>query len=41
MTLLESLLAKGYFPRELPPPFGTAKYGRFAKRVGSSWPAKA
>jgi Reverse transcriptase (RNA-dependent DNA polymerase) len=38
MTLLASLLSEGYFPRELPPPFGSARYGKFAKAVGSLWP---
>lgn len=35
---LSSLLSRGYFPRELPPPFTTAAYARYARRVGSSWP---
>jgi hypothetical protein len=35
---LGSLLSKGYFPRELPPPFTTAAYARYARKVGSSWP---
>ena len=35
---LNSLLTKGYFPRELPPPFVTAAYSRFARNVGPSLP---
>jgi hypothetical protein len=37
MATLASLLSKGYFPREIPPPFGTASYARYAKKVGASW----
>lgn len=35
---LSSILSKGYFPRELPPTFYTAKYARYAKKEGPSWP---
>lgn len=38
MTSLISLLSKGYFPRELPPPFTTATYARYARKVGVAWP---
>ena len=38
MVKLHSFLAKGYFPRELPPTFTTRSYARYAKTVGSSWP---
>ena len=38
---LESLLAHGYFPRELPPPFTTRDFGAFAVRHTGSWSAKA
>src|SRR5208283_6025946 len=31
MITLETLLAKGYFPRELPPPFTTASYAAALK----------
>lgn len=37
MATLASLLAKGYFPRELPPPFNTLSYARYAKKFGPSW----
>jgi hypothetical protein len=37
MVTLSSLLAKGYFPRELPPPFTTSSYARYAKKNGPSW----
>src|ERR1700682_4465640 len=39
MATLSSLLSGGYFPRELPPPFTTASYARYAKKHGSSWDA--
>ncbi len=37
MVTLNSLLLKGYFPREIPPPFSTASYARYAKKAGPSW----
>lgn len=37
MASLSSLLAKGYFPRELPPPFGTATYARHVKKLVPLW----
>ena len=37
---LESLLARGYFPRELPPPFTTCDFAAFAVSHTGSWPAK-
>jgi len=37
MATLASLLSKGYFPRELPPPFNTKSYATVAKKVGSPW----
>lgn len=41
MATLKSLLASGYFPRELPPPFTTTSYARHAAKVGRTWPAKS
>jgi hypothetical protein len=40
-TLLSSLLAKGYLPRELPPPFSSSRFDKFARRVGLSWRTEA
>ena len=37
---LESLLARGYFPRELPPPFTTRDFAAFAVNHVGGWPAK-
>lgn len=37
---LKSLLARGYFPRELPPPFNSVSYAAHAIRVGKGWPQK-
>jgi len=31
MITLETLLSKGYFPRELPPPFTTENYAAMLK----------
>lgn len=38
---LRSLLAKGYFPRELPPCFNTVSFAAHAIRAGNSWPKNA
>jgi hypothetical protein len=38
MTTLQSLLEKGYFPRELPPPFSTTGFASYSAVFGSSWP---
>lgn len=38
MVTLTALLAKGYFPRELPPPFNTVSFARHAKKAGAGWP---
>src|SRR5688572_24160736 len=35
MGLAIDLLARGYFPRELPPPFTTRPFARWAKNAGS------
>ena len=32
MVSLEKILSRGYFPKELPPPFSTASFGDFIKR---------
>ena len=37
---LHALLAKGYFPREIPSTFNTKLYSRHARAVGSHWPVK-
>src|SRR5260370_7579756 len=37
MATLRSLLSKGYFPRELPPPFNTLTFAPYAAKVGGSW----
>lgn len=37
---LTALLARGYFPREIPPTFSTKSYARYARKVGSGWPTK-
>jgi hypothetical protein len=34
---LQSLLARGYFPSELPPPFGTAHFARHAVEFARKW----
>lgn len=36
---LKSLLTRGYFPRELPPPFTTGDYAAFAVNHTGGWPA--
>lgn len=33
MLSLESLLSRGYFPKELPPPFSTRQFGQFISRA--------
>ena len=38
MATLQALLEKGYFPRELPPPFNTSLFASYAVQIGSSWP---
>lgn len=38
---LKSLLAKGYFPRELPPPFNSVSYAAHAVHAGKGWSQKA
>ena len=35
---LESILGRGYFPRELPPPFSTLEFGSYAGSLPSSLP---
>jgi hypothetical protein len=40
IVTLESLLEKGYFPREIPPPFHTKSYGAYAAGVGGGWNKK-
>ncbi len=37
---LQSLLARGYFPRELPPPFTTQNFAAYAVNNTGSWPAR-
>lgn len=37
---LSGLLKKGYFPRELPPPFNTKSFAKVAVAVGASWAEK-
>src|SRR5258707_15697449 len=39
MATLNSLLAKGYLPRELPPPFTSVSFARHARAAASSWKA--
>lgn len=34
---LQNLLSKGYFPRELPPPFNTESFALHALAAGSTW----
>jgi len=34
---LRALLATGYFPDELPPPFNTLEFARFRSSIGSAW----
>ena len=38
MKILNALLEKGYFPRELPPPFNTRAFGTFAANSTTAWP---
>jgi hypothetical protein len=37
MSILQDLLAKGYFARELPPPFNSDSFSVYADSVGHSW----
>ena len=37
---LQSLLARGYFPRELPPPFTTQDFAAYAVNHTGNWPAR-
>lgn len=37
---LKALLAKGYFPSELPPPFNTEDFGKYRKFVEDNWPTQ-
>ena len=37
---LQSLLARGYFPRELPPPFTTQDFAAFAVNHTGGWPTQ-
>lgn len=37
MTMIQSLLEAGYFPRELPPPFTTLSFAAYALLHGSNW----
>jgi hypothetical protein len=39
MLNLYDILARGYFPKELPPPFNTSDFSNFIKRLGRSVPA--
>ena len=34
---LRALLATGYFPEELPPPFNTSDFARYRSSVGAAW----
>lgn len=38
-TRLRALLATGYFPEELPPPFTTESFARFRRSIGVAWSA--
>ena len=38
MATLLSLLERGYFPRELPPPFNTSTFASYAVTAGATWP---
>ena len=38
-TILSSLLGKGYFPKELPPAFTTADFGKHAADILTEWEA--
>jgi hypothetical protein len=38
MATLLALLTKGYFPRELPPPFNTRSFGAYAVVNARNWP---
>jgi reverse transcriptase-like protein len=38
MATLSSLLEKGYFPRELPPPFNTSAFAAYAPTIAGTWP---
>lgn len=38
MATLRALLEKGYFPRELPPPFNTSHFAAFGAGFGGHWP---
>ncbi len=40
MSILQTLLEKGYFPRELPPPFNTDTFSTFAFLHGAGWNTK-
>ncbi len=40
MLNLYDILAQGYFPKELPPPFNTSDFSNFIKRLGRSVPAE-
>lgn len=40
MPTLQNILSKGYFPRELPPPFTTVEYGNFIGQNLSRLPSK-
>ena len=37
MVTLTNLLERGYFPRELPPPFNTLSFAAHAANVGTAW----
>jgi hypothetical protein len=37
MATLQSMLEKGYFPRELPPPFHTTSFANYAVVNGAAW----
>jgi hypothetical protein len=36
---LRALLANGYFPEELPPPFQTADFAKYRQSIGTAWGA--
>lgn len=38
-TRLRALLANGYFPEELPPPFNTMGFAKFRSSIGKAWEA--
>lgn len=40
LTILQSLLGKGYFPKELPPVFTTADFGDHASDILKEWEAR-